>query len=182
MGLDLPMQPLGYVELAPAPVLPWYAVRVRTRSEILVGDLLKGRGFESYVPTYRARRVWSDRVHTVDSPLYPSYVFCRFDFERRLPVLQSAGVMEIVNDGRKGLPIPEDEIQAIRTILQSNLKVGPWPYLKIGQRVEIRKGPLRGIVGILLVQKKNFRLVASIPLLQRSVNVEIEGDWVRPLT
>jgi len=171
----------GFVESDPVAMLPWYAVRVRTRSEVLVDRILKGKGFESYVPTYRARRIWSDRVRTVDSPLYPGYVFCRFEFERRLPILQSIGVLEVVNDGRKGLPIPEQEVQAIRTILKSQLEVSPWPYLRVGEKVEIHRGPLRGIEGILLSQKKNFRLVVSIPLLQRSVRVEIEGDWVRPL-
>lgn len=160
---------------------PWYAVRVRTRSELLADQILRGKGYETFLPTYQTRRIWSDRVKQLELPLYPGYVFCRFEFEHRLPILQSVGVMDVVNDGRKGLAIPEDEILAVRRIMESRLKVGPFPFLHAGQTVEIHKGPLQGIEGILVVQKKNFRLVVSIPLLQRSVNVEIEGDWVRPV-
>jgi len=163
-------------------VFPWYAVRVRTKSELLVHQVLQGKGFETLVPTYKVRRVWSDRVKNVDMPLYPGYVFCRFEFERRLPVLQSVGVVDVINDGRKGLPIPEPEMEAIRKIVESKMRTSPWPFLQVGQRVEVYRGPLTGVEGILLAQKKNFRLVVSVPLLQRSVNVEIEGDWVRPVS
>jgi transcription antitermination factor NusG len=161
---------------------PWYALRLRSRSEHLADQLLKARGVETFLPTYRARRVWSDRIKILDLPLYPGYLFCRFEYERRLPILQCSGVVDVVSDGRKGLVIPEEEIMAVRKIVQSELRCSPWPFLKAGQRVEIHKGPLRGIEGTLLVQKKNYRLVVSIPLLQRSVNVEIEEDWVRPLS
>jgi transcription antitermination factor NusG len=162
--------------------IPWYAVRVRSRSESLVDQVLNGKGFETFLPTYRSKRVWSDRTVELDQPLYPGYVFCRFEFERRLPILQSVGVVDIVSAGREPLPIPESDILTVRRIVDSQLRSSPWPFLRTGQRVEIHKGPLRGIEGILLVQKKNYRLVVSIPLLQRSVNVEIEGDWVRPLS
>jgi transcription antitermination factor NusG len=160
---------------------PWYAVKVRSRSEKLVDQVLNGKGFESYLPTYRSRRVWSDRTVELHEPLYPGYVFCRFEFERRLPILQSPGVVDIVRAGRAPLPVPQEDIMAIRRIVDSELKASPWPFLDVGQRVEICKGPLRGLRGILLVQKRHHRLVVSLPLLQRSVNVEIEGDWVRPL-
>lgn len=160
----------------------WYAVRVRSKSEFLANQALESRGLETFLPTYSSRRIWSDRVKHLQLPLYPGYVFCRFDFDRRLPVLQSPGVIDIVTDGRKGLAVSEQELQAVRRIVDSKLNVSPWPYLKVGQHVEVHRGPLRGVEGILLVQKKNFRLIVSITLLQRSVKVEIEGDWVRPVS
>lgn len=159
----------------------WYAVRVRSNCEFLANQILENKGFETFLPTYNSRRIWSDRVKNLSLPLYPGYVFCRLEFERRLPVLQSPGVVDIVNDGRRGLSIPEEELAAIRKIVDSKLKVTPWPFLQVGQRVEVHRGPLQGVEGILLAQKKNFRLVVSVSLLQRSVNVEIEGDWVRPV-
>lgn len=159
----------------------WYAVRVRSKCEFLANQILENKGFETFLPTYASRRIWSDRVKNLSLPLYPGYVFCRFEFEQRLPILQSQGVVEVVNDGRRGLSIPENELTAVRKIVESDLKVAPWPFLQIGQRVEVHRGPLQGVEGILLAQKKNYRLVVSVTLLQRSVNVEIEGDWVRPV-
>jgi transcription antitermination factor NusG len=159
----------------------WYAVRVRSKCEFLANQILENKGFETFLPTYTSKRIWSDRVKHLSLPLYPGYVFCRFEFEHRLPVLQSHGVVDVVNDGRRGLSIPEHELSAVRRIVESDLKVAPWPFLQVGQHVEVHRGPLQGVEGILLAQKKNYRLVVSITLLQRSVNVEIEGDWVRPV-
>lgn len=159
----------------------WYAVRVRSNREFLANQILENKGFETFLPTYNSRRIWSDRVKNLSLPLYPGYVFCRFEFEQRLPILQTHGVVDVVNDGRRGLSIPENELAAVRKIVESHLKVAPWPFLQVGQRVEVHRGPLQGVEGILLAQKKNYRLVVSVTLLQRSVNVEIEGDWVRPI-
>lgn len=160
----------------------WYAVRVRSKSEHLVNHVLETKGFDTFLPTYDSKRIWSDRVKLLQLPLYPGYVFCRFEFEKRLPILQSLGVVDIVGDGKRGLSIPESELAAIRRIVDSKLKVSPWPFLRVGQRVEVHRGPLQGVEGILLAHKKNYRLVVSVTLLQRSVNVEIEGDWVRPIS
>lgn len=160
---------------------PWYVVRVRSNFEHIAHQVIMGKGYESFLPTYKSKRVWSDRTKEISLPLYPGYVFCRFDFDRRLPIITTPGVVEVINDGRRGLPVEETEIAAIRKIVGADLRLTPWPYLRVGQRVEVRRGPLQGVEGILLAQKKNFRLIVSIELLQRSVNVEIEGDWVRPL-
>lgn len=162
-------------------VLPWYALRVRSNAERLAYQALTGKGFETFLPSYVSRRSWSDRVKVLELPLYPGYLFCRFDFDRRLPVLQSFGVLDVVGDGHRGIPIEEDEIASVRKIVNSDLKATPWPFLRNGQMVQVVKGPLRGVEGILLQQKKNYRLIVSISLLQRSVNVEIEGEWVRPI-
>jgi transcription antitermination factor NusG len=160
---------------------PWHAVRVRSKSEHLVNRVLSNKGFETFLPTYRSRRIWSDRIVELHRPLYPGYVFCRFEFDRRLPILQSIGVVDVVTAGGAPLPLPEKDILTVRRLVDSQLNTSPCPFLTVGQRVEIYKGPLRGIEGILLLQKGVHRLVISIPLLQRSVNVEIEGDWVRSL-
>jgi transcription antitermination factor NusG len=161
--------------------LPWYAIRVRSNFEKTTSACLRGRGLDEYLPVYQQRNRWCDRVKVVDVPLFPGYLFCRFNIENRLPVLSSPGVVSIIGFGHNFLPVPDAEIDAIRTALASGNAVFPWPYLQAGQRVRIERGSMSGLEGILLRVRDNFRLVRSIPLLMRSVAVEVDRDWVRPL-
>ncbi len=159
----------------------WFALRVKTRCEKLVGAMAHNRGFQEFVPLYRCRRRWSDRFKSVDLPLFPGYVFCRLIPERRLPLVTIPGVMHFVGLGRVPVPIEDAEIAAIQTAVGSGLAVEPWPYLTVGQRVRVQYGALAGLEGILVELCKQRRIVVSVNLLQRSVGVEIEADWVELL-
>jgi transcription antitermination factor NusG len=160
---------------------PWFAVRVRSNHERMAEAHLRDRGFEEFAPTYRSERRWSDRKKEIDQMLFPGYLFCRLNPRDRLPVLSVPGVVGLVGFGKTPCPIPEDEIERIRRMVQSGLLVSPWPFLELGQNVSIERGPLAGIVGILAEEKGRWRLVVSIQLLGRSVATEVERHWVRPL-
>lgn len=163
-------------------VLPWFAIQVRSRFEWRVSAMLKCTGYETFLPTYRDRRNWSDRIKEVRVPLFPGYTFCRFDPQRRLPILQTPGVMDIVSFGNRPTPVPETEISAVRSVVETNLAVQPWPFLQVGQKVRISKGPLTGVEGFLVEFKHSFRLVVSITILNRSVAAELDGAWITPVT
>ena len=160
----------------------WYAVQVRSRHEDVVARHLRVRGLEAFLPLYRERHRWSDRFEEVDLPLFPGYVFCQFNPLNRLPVLTVPGVVQIVGAGKNLVPIEDSEIAAIQAAVKSGLSTKPSPFIQIGQRVRIDNGPLCGIEGILLGFRGHRRLVLSITLLQRSVAVEINGEWIRPLS
>ena len=167
--------------MGPENAVQWYAVRVRSQHEDMVERHLRARGLESFLPLYSQRRRWSDRFKVVDFPLFPGYVFCRFDPTNRLPVLSVPGVVHLVGTGKNPTPIDELEIEAIQTAVGSGFLRQPWPYLEVGQRVRIEDGPLCGIEGILLGSRGHQQLVLSITLLQRSVAVQINEKWVRPI-
>jgi transcription antitermination factor NusG len=137
---------------------------------------------EDFLPQYLAIRRWSDRIKRLEAPLFPRYVFCRFDLRNKLSVLTTPGVVSVLGIGNPPLPVPEAEITALRAIVQSHLPVQPWPFLKIGQCVQLECGPLAGLEGILLEFKNLHRLVVSVTLLQRSVAVEIERWWAVPMS
>jgi len=166
----------------PPRIHPWYAIRVRTRFERTVSLALAGKGYEQYLPLYRSRRRWSDRSKDLDLPLFPGYLFCRLDSQFRLPVLTTPGVIAIVGIGKNPMAVPEEEIDGIRAVIRSGLPVQPWPHLAAGSKVLIEEGPLKGLEGVALDVKKKFRLFISVPLLQRSISVEIDRAWVRPLS
>ncbi|PYV33009.1 MAG: NusG-like protein [Acidobacteria bacterium] len=156
----------------------WFALRVRSRHERIVASALCDKGNEVFLPLYRCERRWSDRIKELELPLFPGYLFCRFDILNRLPILVTPGILHIVGIGRVPYPVDEAELEALKTIVISRLGVEPWPLLEVGQRVRIESGPLAGVEGILVVKKTPLRLVVSVTLLQRSVAVEIDHGWV----
>jgi transcription antitermination factor NusG len=168
-------------EPAAASTFPWFALRVRSNFERVAATHLHQRGYEEFSPYHQSQRQWSDRRKTLFRALFPGYVFCRFDFQDRLPVLTVPGVVGIVGLGKESCPIPDCEIEKVRTMVRSGLLVTPWPYLERGQTVLIERGPLTGLKGILLEIKDRIRVVVSISLLQRSVSAEIDREWVRQL-
>jgi transcriptional antiterminator NusG len=160
---------------------PWFAVRVRSNHEHMAGVHLVDRGYEEFTPSYTVERRWSDRKKEIEQFLFPGYVFCRVDPQNRLPVLTAPGVIGLVGCGRIPTPIPDDEIERIRRMVQSGLLVSPWPFLQAGQTVLIERGPLTGVEGILEEVKGKCRLVISINLLRRSISAEVDRHWVRPV-
>lgn len=164
----------------PAIHFPWYALKVRTRSEVFVGKCLFHKSYETFVPTYPEAKEYSDRIKKVESALFPGYIFCRLDPERRLPILTTPGVEYIVGPDREPQEIPEAEIDGImRAVKDGNAK--PWPYLKAGDRVRVKLGAFAGVEGLLVSEKGTDRLVLSVTMLRRSVAVEMDRLWVRPV-
>ena len=158
----------------------WYALTVKPQHEKSVADQLEAKSLESYLPLYRAKRRWSDRVKVIELPLFPRYVFCRFDFENRMKILQIASINKIVGFGGQPYPIDDQIIHDLKTIVGSGLPCNPWPFLRVGQWVTVCEGPLKGTEGILVREKSGYRVVINVELLNRAVAVEVERDLVRP--
>ena len=175
------MQDLDSFEEKKLHQLPWFALQVRSRREALVATHLKGQGYECFLPLYKSERRWSDRVKEIDQPLFPGYLFCRFELHNRGPLLMTPGVQQIVGIGRTPMPVAESEMESIRQVLASGLPSQPWLHLQIGQRVRVNHGSLNNLEGILINFKGSHRVVLSVSLLQRSVAMEINLCWVTPV-
>lgn len=158
--------------------LAWYALQVRSRKENYVASHILGQGFECLLPTYKSFRQWSDRKKELEQPLFPGYLFSRFDFQNRRPLVTTPGVLQILGNGRVGIPVSDDEISALRLAVSSGMPKQPWPYLEVGQRVRVNYGTLTGLEGILVNVKGNHRVVLSVTLLQRSVAMEVDTAWL----
>jgi transcription antitermination factor NusG len=162
--------------------LSWFALNTRLRYEEFVAKHLSSRGYETLLPVYPCRRRWSDRVKKFDLPLFPGYLFCRFDSMDRLPIMTTPGMIQIVGFGKTPVPVEDSEIAAIQCAVSSDLAREPWPYLQVGEKVRVECGALRGVEGILLNIKGGHRLILSVTLLQRSVAIEVSSAWVVPAT
>jgi len=159
--------------------LPWFAVRVKSNYEKPVSAVLRGKGFEEFVPTFSSKRRWSDRIKVVDVPLFPGYLFCRLDLDKRLPLLTTPGFLYLVGKGKTPEPIEEQEVLAIQSLVRSGLPTLPWPSIMVGQKVRLERGPLRGVEGIVAKIADQHRIYVNVTLLQRSVFVQVDPEWIR---
>ena len=165
---------------AVAGIPQWYALTVKHQHEFPARIALRFKGHETLLPTYRARREWSDRIVERELPLFSGYVFCRFPHRDRAKVLDTPGVGRIVGFGGNHTPVSDEEIAAIQTIMASKVAAHPWSYLKVGDRVRVARGPLRGLEGTLVVENDGARLVVSVELLGRSIAVRMDADAATP--
>jgi transcription termination/antitermination protein NusG len=155
----------------------WYAVQTRARHEKRVAERFREQGLPIFLPLVSEIRRWSDRKKTVELPLFGCYVFVKVaaSREERLRVCCVDGVLRIVGGKGEGSPIPNEQIEAVRTITSQQLAWSEHPFLKIGQRVRIKSGALNGVEGILVGRDGDRTLVVSVDAIQRSLSVRIEG-------
>jgi len=158
----------------------WFAVKVRTSAEARVELNLREKCESTFLPTYLECRHYSDRVKQVNTALFPGYLFCRFNPYRRLPILQTPGVQQVVGDSAGPIPVDDSEILSLQKAVTQNVSARPWPFLNRGDRVRIEYGSLAGVEGILVYEKGSHLVVLSVELLQRSVAIQIERSWIRP--
>jgi transcription termination/antitermination protein NusG len=158
----------------------WYAIWTRSRHEKLVRDQLTQKQVDVFLPMITKWSRWKDRKKKIDWPLFPGYVFARFDANHRLAVLKCGGVVTIVGSDGTPSPIPEIEIHGIRTLVESELSFDPCPLIKEGMLVEVKHGPLKGVVGRLMRKGAHARLVLSVDLIGQAVSVEVDAADVKP--
>jgi transcription antitermination factor NusG len=160
---------------------PWYALYTKHQHEKVVARNLACKGFEIFLPLYAAARNWKDRVKLLDLPLFPCYVFLRGDLGRRLDIISTPGIYAFVSNAGQPAAIPTAEIDGIRHAVGSGARVEPHPFLKCGEWVRVKSGPLAGNEGILVRKKNIYRLVLSIEMLGKAAAVEVDAVLIERL-
>jgi transcription antitermination factor NusG len=161
--------------------LPWFAVFVRSRLEKTVAAVLEQKNLEVFLPVQISKRRWSDRVRKTETPLFPNYVFCRFDPISRVSVLSTSGVIKILGGPSGPLHVDAGEIESIRTLCNARRELTPIAFIPPNHKVRIEQGPLAGVEGTVVCVKNHFRLVVCVSLLRRSVLAEVDMDSVSEL-
>jgi len=159
----------------------WYAVHTRHQHEKMVDHVLTNKGFNTFLPLYATTHNWKDRTKALSLPLFPCYVFLKGGIERRLQIITTPGIHGVVSIGGQPAAIPEVEIEAIRRVVESGTRVEAHPFLKCGNRVRVKCGPLTGIEGILVRKKNISRLVLSVEILGTSASIEVSAFQVEVL-
>jgi transcription antitermination factor NusG len=158
----------------------WYALYTRPRHEKRVAEQIEQRRISCFLPLYRSVRRWKDRRKELELALFPGYVFVRIAPQNRLQVLMLPGVVRLVTSNGQPSALPEAEIESLRRGLAGDARMAPHPYLQVGRRVRVKRGPMAGLEGILRRRKEGLRLVISIEMLVRAVAVEVDEADVDP--
>jgi transcription antitermination factor NusG len=159
----------------------WHALYTKHQHEKTVARVLTIKGFETLLPLYQTAHRWKDRTKVLSMPLFPCYVFLKGGLERRLDVMTTPGIFAVLSNAGKPATIPIAEIDAIRRAVESGANVEPHPFLKCGQWVRVKCGPLAGIQGILTRKKSLYRLVLSVEMLGKAAAVEVDSSLVERL-
>ncbi len=160
----------------------WHALYTRHQHEKLVADLLSRKNFSVFLPLYEATHRWKDRIKKLWLPLFPSYVFVKGGLDRQLQMMMTPGVHSLVAYSGQAAAIPDEQIEAVRRMVEGPLRAEPHPFLKCGDTVRVTTGPLAGVEGILVRKKNRTRLVLSIEMLMKSVAVEIDAWMVERIS
>jgi transcription antitermination factor NusG len=160
----------------------WYAVHTRSNFETQVAGQLASKGVENYLPAYEETRQWKDRKKKITVPLFSGYLFAHFEdtAEERVSVLATSGVAGILGWGGRLEPVQDEELAAIRNLLSTRSNSMPHPFLREGDWVRVKRGPLKGLEGYLVRSKGGSRLVLSVSVLAQSVAAELDASDVEP--
>src|SRR6202521_2140196 len=155
----------------------WYAIHTMARHEKWIAQQLQEKRVFTFLPLLQQIHRWSDRRSKVEVPMFSCYAFVRVarTTEERLKVLRTPGVLGFVGNERQGTPIPDEQVESLRTAISENIPCFPYPFIRAGRRVRIRGGSLDGVEGILVRQGVDQSLVVSVELLRRSVAIRVEG-------
>ncbi len=162
--------------------MKWYAIHTRSRHEKQVDLFLSERGVETFLPLVHTLSRRRDRKKYVDIPLFPGYLFVCAEKERLYDVKFTRGVTRIIGtDIDAPTPIPDKQIMDIKLIMETEVQLDPFPYLKKGRMVRVKSGPLKGLEGILVERKGHYKLVIQIDLLQKGAAAEVFISDIEPI-
>jgi len=127
----------------------WYVVNTKTRCEAIACASLEGHGVEVFLPMLRERKVLRGRCGLTTSPLFPRYLFAKFDVSCQLrAVTYARGVKSIVTFGSGPSMVDESIIHAIRSRLTEGVIELSGDRFSPGQVVRIQDGPLCGLEAV----------------------------------
>lgn len=157
----------------------WIAVQVRPRSERIVAAQLTIMGYEHFVPRYPEQE--SGKPSLSGCPLFPGYVFSRFMPSNPNRIVRISAVVRLLGSQRGPMPVPDQEIDALRRVTNLGLPLEPLPSYEPGDRVRVISGPLAGIEGTLIHARNRWKMALTVTILQRAVAVEVHVRDVEPV-
>lgn len=163
--------------------MAWFAIWTRSRQEKVVATMFESYGIMCYLPLTSEIHHWSDRKQTVTIPLFKGYLFARLNPARdsRLRILNTPGVAGLVGNQSGPLPVPDYEIENLRTVIAQKVQYSVYPTIPVGTRVRVIRGVLAGVVGTLLRAQADSKLILSVEMIHRSIAVTIHASDVEPL-
>jgi transcription elongation factor/antiterminator RfaH len=154
--------------------MSWYAIYTKPRHEKKVNAKLTDKDIETFLPLITRKRLWKDRKKNVEMPLFSSYLFVDFEYKYRFDVLETDGVVKIINFNGVPAVVPDWQIESLRQMLTNPKTLQLESYIQPGELVEVTEGPMQGMRGTVVLRKNSNRLVLSIEGIMQSVSVEVD--------
>lgn len=159
----------------------WYAVYTAPQHEKSALKHLDLREIESFLPTYEIVRNWKNRQRVkLTVPLFPAYLFVHISFRERAKVLQSPGVIQIVGNRRESVPLPDAEVEFLRTGIFRD-RIEPYRDLVVGKKVRIRSGVMQGLQGTLVRKSNSLRFVLTLELINQHAAIQVDAEDLEPI-
>jgi transcription antitermination factor NusG len=159
----------------------WDAVYTVPQHEKSALKQLDMRGIESFLPTYETVRVWKNRQRMkLILPLFPTYLFAHINSRERAKVLQSPGVLQIVGNSREGVPLPDSEVEFLRSDF-CRQRIEPYRDLVIGEKVRIKSGVMQGLQGTLMRKSNSLRFVLTLELINQHAAIQVDAEDLEPI-
>jgi len=162
-------------------MIEWYALYTRPRHEKKAFDLLTQKGEIAYLPLLTAKRNYKTQKKIVALPLFPSYLFCQFEYKNRLSILETHGIIKVVNFNGTPATVPQWQIEAMKTILLNPETLQMENYIRKGDLVEIHSGPFKGLKGTVVERKGKSRLVITIEGIMQTMSVELDEEEIETI-
>ncbi|MDR3725077.1 MAG: UpxY family transcription antiterminator [Terracidiphilus sp.] len=154
----------------------WYAVYTVPQHEKSALKQLVVREIESFLPTYETVHVWKNRQRMkLELPLFPTYLFVHINLRERVKVLQSPGVLQIVGNCRESIPLPDSEVEFLRSGF-CRQRVEPYRDLVIGEKVRIKSGVMQGLQGTLVRKSNSMRFVLTLELINQHAAIQVDAE------
>jgi transcription antitermination factor NusG len=160
---------------------PWHVLHVLSNHEKKVAQHLQVRSIEYYLPVYREKVRWTDRMVVAERPLFSGYVFARFDRQQRIPVVSAPGVLRLLGDQSWDL-VEDRELEKIRTGLANGLLLRPHKNVSVGTRVRIRDGVFENVEGTVTELRQQCKVVISLAAVRQCFSIEVEIEQLEVLS
>ena len=156
-----------------------YVLYTKSHHEKFVESQLLKKEIEAFTPKITLRKRWSDRVKLIEKPLFKSYCFAKFSLTDKIKIVSQLGVVNIVHFNNQYLPVPDSVINSLKILTENKIKLGPYPYLKIGKKIVIGNGPLKGLEGYIVEKRnKHTSLVVSVDAIASSIKCVVDVDYI----
>jgi len=154
----------------------WFAIQTLYRYEFRTLRDLNTKGFLTYLPLLRETRQWTDRKKVIEVPAFSDYIFanCDLSTRSRCRILETSGIVRMLPDNHKPTPIPDSEIESLRRALDSGTSCAKHLYPSVGTKIEIRRGPLTGVLGHVTRINNKYRLVIAVSSISQAISVEVD--------
>jgi transcriptional antiterminator RfaH len=160
----------------------WFAFYVRSRAEKKVAGRFQESGWEYFLPLVKNLRIWSDRKKWVEEPLIKSYIFARVTFPEIHHVVHTDGVSKVIRFAGNPAPIPDKQIENLKIIASSGAEISvTTKEFTQGELVEVKRGALKGVSGMLMEVKGKYKVVMKIDNLDCAVLVTVNANNIKKL-